>query len=220
MLTGDMLRTFGLSQCPVEGCRKKPEGFKSKQALKFHLQSHPPHELAGVSLEAALAGGTGRALPPGPYHCNEPGCAFGPGKKTLKNVKTASQHAKTHAGAEAQVHTCERCSRGFALRYRLTEHRKTCGLKVFKCRCGLAMAHKSSLKTHIAQWQGSAANAHGEVEAEAAGGEEGGAEGGAEGGGGEMAIPAEDAAPLMALDAPPPAPLPHQGKLLPTLQEP
>jgi hypothetical protein len=167
VLTFEQLRTMGLSQCPVPNCRKKPEGFKSKQALKFHLQSHPPADLVGLP-EAAAAGNVapvvaGRALPPGPYHCGEPGCTFGPGKKVLKNVKTATQHSKTHNQPGATKFDCSRCSRTFALRYRLTEHAKTCGQKTFRCKCGLSMAHKSSLKTHIAQWATSAPDAHGEV---------------------------------------------------------
>jgi hypothetical protein len=165
VLTFEQLRTMGLSPCPVPGCKKKPEGFKSKQALKFHLQSHAPQDLALLP-DGGAGGGTRSSLPPGPYHCGEAGCAFGLGKKTLKNVKTATQHSKTHTQPGAATHECDRCHKTFALRYRLTEHAKTCGQSTFKCKCGLTMAHKSSLKTHIQQWAGSAPDAHGEVKSE------------------------------------------------------
>ena len=181
MLTTDQLRSVGVSYCPVPGCLRQPGGFKSKQALKFHMQSHAGEkgELdAPLPIEVPLmpAPGSGVRLGshPGPYHCPEPGCPFGPGKKTLKSVKTAMQHAKKHAAPGAETFTCERCSRSFTLRYRLTEHSKTCGKKPFHCKCGLALGHKSSLKTHILPWNQTAPGEHADVTPV----EEGGAAGG------------------------------------------
>ena len=166
VLTSALLRNLTLSLCPVPGCVKKPDGFKSKQALKFHMQSHPPADLVGVDTTAPLASGRA-ALPPGPYHCDQPSCAFGVGKKTLKNFKTAQQHSMTHVtggdGAPVTTYACPTCSKSFALRYRLTEHSKACGKKEFRCKCGLSMAHKSSLKTHIAQWGPASPDLHYEL---------------------------------------------------------
>ena len=177
VLTSDQLRTVGVSYCPVPGCRKKPEGFKSSSALRFHMQSHAPGSGAGDAVLDELPpaapvpemipapGPRGAAAGAGPYHCPEPNCPFGPGKKTLKSVKTAMQHAKKHAAPGTEEYACERpgCNRKFALRYRLTEHSKTCGKKPFHCKCGLALGHKSSLKTHIAQWNKTAPGEHADV---------------------------------------------------------
>ena len=74
----------------------------------------------------------------------------------------------------AETFTCERCARSFTLRYRLTEHSKTCGKKPIHCKCGLALGHKSSLKTHILQWNKTAPGEHADVTPV----EEGGAAGG------------------------------------------
>ena len=197
VLTADQLRTVGMSFCPVPGCRKRPEGFKSSSALRFHMQSHGPGAAAGdaaaleqqpaaPAAELIPAPGAARGAGPGPYHCPEPNCVFGPGKKTLKSVKTAMQHAKKHAAPGTEQFECERCSRKFTLRYRLTEHSKTCGKKPFRCKCGLALGHKSSLKTHIAQWNKTAPGEHADAtppdSGAAAGGEQlvGGAAGDAD----------------------------------------
>jgi hypothetical protein len=174
VLTTDQLRSVGLSYCPVPGCQRQPGGFKSKQALKFHMQSHggekgdvvvdaPPPPAVLPAVLPAAPGGVRMGQQPGPFHCPEPGCGFGPGKKTLKSVKTAMQHAKKHAAPGAETFACDRCPRVFTLRYRLTEHSKTCGKKPFHCKCGLALGHKSSLKTHIAQWNKTAPGEHADV---------------------------------------------------------
>ena len=197
-MTSEQLRALGTTQCPVPGCTRRPEGFKSLQAMRFHLQSHAPSEVAAVP--AALQSGGGRvALPQGPFHCAEPGCAFGPGKKTLKNVKTATQHSKSHAVAAgaAPSFSCERCQRTFALKYRLTEHTKTCGSKGFMCKCGVTLAHKSSLKTHVAQWANTAPHLHalmpqrGDAAPDADGEDDGGAGAAALPGLGDAGAPAD-----------------------------
>jgi len=154
-----------LWHCPEPSCTARPEGFKSKQALKNHAQSHVAGEEGagptGMVLPLMPAPGGVRApVPPGPYHCPDPSCGFGQGKKVLKTVKTALQHAKTHAAGGAASFVCELCAKTFSLRYRLTEHSKTCGKKPFHCKCGLALGHKSSLKTHIAQWNKTAPGEH------------------------------------------------------------
>ena len=211
VLTSEQLRAVGMIQCPVVGCRKKPDGFKSTSALRYHMQSHAPGAgggdaaadeppLAAPAAEMLPAPGAARGAAPagaGPYHCPEPGCPFGPGKKTLKSVKTAMQHAKKHAAPGAEQFECERCSRKFALRYRLTEHSKTCGKKPFHCKCGLALGHKSSLKTHIAQWNKTAPGEH----ADATPPDAGAAAGGEQLVGGAAGDADADAAAAAELDA-------------------
>ncbi len=151
-LTVSELRALSSNCCPVPGCDKRPEGYKSRQALKYHLASHAAAELASLGADAEAAAAKADAMRAGPFHCGEPGCAFGPGvgRRTLKTLKTALQHARTHA-AEAGGGTtfaCPGCDKTFALRYRLTEHQKSCGTKAFKCACGAAFAHKGSLHNH------------------------------------------------------------------------
>jgi len=158
ILNTERLRGLNAISCPVPGCVKKVEGFKSRQALKFHLVSHSKAEVDALPESALTASGTSRK---GPFHCSEVGCAYGPGKKELKTNKTAIQHARVHGGGALFI--CPDCDRSYTLKFRLTEHQKVCGVKAFPCTCGQQFGSKASLRNHVVQAEDGAA--HGAVRA-------------------------------------------------------
>ncbi|PKA50766.1 Protein sensitive to proton rhizotixicity 1 [Apostasia shenzhenica] len=143
----------------VHFCEICGKGFRRDANLRMHMRAHGDRFKTLESLSkpsGRVTSGGSRSGRPVLFSCPFPGCRRNQNHSSFRPLKTAvcvrNHFRRSHC---PKKYNCDLCnSKSFSVVADLNSHRKSCGMRRWRCSCGTSFSRKDKLFGHVTQLEG------------------------------------------------------------------